>query len=203
LFFVFAGAFTGIEEVVASRLNAGSATIGFSAQSNAVAAKDADSNELRAQITAQDIASYGIKRELVGRIGSIMSLSSLGEDALVEIIRKGKYSIEARMERCLPDGTLFEIERGAARLLAKRAIDAGLGARSIEPVVAGFVAKMLAECRANNYYGAMLDLNEEGELDLAYFDDEHLQGLGDLIANLERKIIAQKEVQDKEQGNTL
>lgn len=133
--FVLAGAFTGIEEIIASRLGISRSVTGFAPAPRRDGGEGPATEEaLRAQLTLEDIEKWGAPRELVGRISTVRFLSALGENDLREIVRRNKV-VEYR--RMLPSGTAFVIDDSAEDLLVANALAAHYGARFINQQING------------------------------------------------------------------
>lgn len=127
--FVLAGAFTGIEDIIASRLGISRAAVGFgSSETRAARAEALDEGNLRARIIMDDVEKWGMPRELVGRLSTVRFLSALGEDALRQIVRKNKREEYGLM---LPHGACFSIDESAEDLIVSNALSAHYGARSV------------------------------------------------------------------------
>ncbi|EHL00572.1 putative ATP-dependent Clp protease ATP-binding subunit ClpX [Glarea lozoyensis 74030] len=94
ILFVFAGAFVGLEKIVAKRLSAGS-SIGFGAPIRPPTKKPSptDPPNLLQKVNTSDLQSYGLIPELLGRIPITVSLSPLSLDQLVSILRDPKNSL--------------------------------------------------------------------------------------------------------------
>ena len=132
LFHVFAGAFTGVEEVIAKRLRGGGSALGFASETFV---KGADA--LRAEITLTDIEEWGFPKELVGRMGFIASANPLGRDAMRRIVKGSEYSIEGRYREMLSHARItFSVSDEACDALADQAVAAGIGARYLEGAIA-------------------------------------------------------------------
>lgn len=132
--FVLAGAFTGIEDLIASRLGVGRSVTGFAPAPRRDEEDPTTGKALRAQLTLEDIEKWGAPRELMGRISTVWFLPALGEDDLREIVRRNKVSEYRRM---LPSGTEFVIDGSAEDLLVANALAAHYGARSINQQING------------------------------------------------------------------
>lgn len=132
--FVLAGAFTGIEDLIASRLGVGRSVMGFAPAPRRDEEDPTTEKALRAQLTLEDIEKWGAPRELMGRISTVKFLPALGEDDLREIVRRNKVSEYRRM---LPSGTEFVIDGSAEDLLVANALAAHYGARSINQQING------------------------------------------------------------------
>lgn len=127
--FVMAGAFTGIEDIIAKRLGVSRSTIGFgSASQNAPTEQDLSESGLRERVSLDDIEAWGMPREMAGRLSTVRFLAALGEDALRLIVQGNKIDEYSRM---LPDGARFAIDEAAEDLLVKEALEAHYGARFI------------------------------------------------------------------------
>jgi ATP-dependent Clp protease ATP-binding subunit ClpX len=94
ILFVFAGAFVGLEKIVAKRLSAGS-SIGFGAPIRPPAKKSSPNEppNLLQKVNTSDLQAYGLIPELLGRIPITVSLSPLSLDQLVSILRDPKNSL--------------------------------------------------------------------------------------------------------------
>lgn len=146
LIFVFAGAFTGLGDHVRSRvLGAAGSCAGFSADSAALEARSLDEAGLRALATPEDLISWGLPRELVGRFSALVSARPLGEADLEEIARGGPTSVEARFARMMPEGCSLAVDDGAARLIVRAALESDRGARGLEASLAPVAFRALEE----------------------------------------------------------
>ncbi len=125
--FVLAGAFTGIEDIIAKRIGASRTSVGFAAPATEDPGAH-DEQSLRARISLDDIEQWGMPRELAGRLSTVRFLPALDEDALRRIIRNNKCR---EYELMLPHRARFSIDESAEDLLVSNAIVAHYGARSI------------------------------------------------------------------------
>jgi endopeptidase Clp ATP-binding regulatory subunit ClpX len=128
ILFVVSGAFSGLEELVARRLN--QAPMGFHAvpeQPGAVS----DPNLLR-QVRAEDLIEYGFESEFVGRLPVVAVLDELRCEDLLAILRNPKSNVVLSKQR---DFRAYGIELvftdDALRLLAQRAYEERTGARGL------------------------------------------------------------------------
>lgn len=133
LVFVFAGAFTGLDEIVRSRLarESGGPGAGFSA-GGSISVASLDESELRLRSSPDDLISWGLPRELVGRITSLVRVRPLGQEDLVEVIRGAGDSVESRFSTLMPWGCSFSIDESAANFVAEAEVSSGRGARGVE-----------------------------------------------------------------------
>ena len=142
---VFAGALTGVEEIVSRRLGT-NATLGF----NSELPSEERIECARLEIAPADLEEWGIPKELVGRIGRVVSMPPLGEDAMRLIAKGGEHSLERKYQRMLGnEGIGFAISDGAALELSRKAVQSGLGARYLASSLAGISAKAIAEAEGS------------------------------------------------------
>lgn len=131
ILFICGGAFDGIDEIIKNRLNTSS--IGFNVSHAAKITKDTD---VLRYIDSQDIKSYGLIPELVGRLPVIIYLHPLTKDILREILMKPKNALTKQyqklfaMEKIALSFTDDAIDYIAERVLAKK-----LGARSLRSIL--------------------------------------------------------------------
>lgn len=146
--FVLAGAFSGIgAQVVGPRLRRACRSAGGGADpALEELAFCGDEGRLRSAMTAADLVSWGTMPELVGRVGLVLHLDALGSGELASLANGPGDSLERRVGRVMPEGSAFRITDGAAALLARHALDGGLGARSMESELAPLAAR--AACAA-------------------------------------------------------
>lgn len=149
--FLFAGAFTGLgKRFVAPRLRKQLYAVGNDPDEDLERiAYSEDENLLREQAGPEDLIHWGIIPEFTGRIGSIVSLPALTEDEMVAIVNSSPRSVQNRFARLMPEGIAFVIEDDAARLIAARALESGLGARCLESIVAPHAAAAARRCKAD------------------------------------------------------
>lgn len=119
--FVLAGAFTGIEELIAKRLGVRRRTVGFGQEET-----DTGEHALRGRISKEDLEAFGMPRELVGRISSVAFMPKLSPEAMGRIVglKQDEYSH-------MLGGVPYVIEAEAQSLLVQRATEAEYGARLI------------------------------------------------------------------------
>lgn len=140
ILFVFAGAFVGLERIVSSRLSSGT-SIGFGAElnsptsdSNSKSNKVAQENQkdpLR-NLLPQDLQSYGLIPELLGRIPILTSLSPLSLNQLVSILTEPTNSLVAQYVALLAtSGIQLRFSTGALHAIAERAL--ALGSPIVKP----------------------------------------------------------------------
>ena len=125
--FVFAGAFTGIEDVVRERIDTKAPGVGFTTGAGAPSTPLSE-DELRSRLSLDDIEAWGAPRELVGRISTVKFIDALGEDALRTIVRNNKQDEYSAL---LPGNARLVIDAAAEDVLVEGALAAHYGARHI------------------------------------------------------------------------
>jgi ATP-dependent Clp protease ATP-binding subunit ClpX len=131
ILFICAGAFVGLDKIVAERI--GKKGIGF----NSELAKSVEENtdELISQVMPQDLHSFGMIPEFIGRIPVISSTRELTEDDLVEILTTPKNALVKQYKRMFAiEGVKLEFTDAALREIAHLAVDRGTGARGLRAI---------------------------------------------------------------------
>ncbi|WP_173915990.1 ATP-dependent protease ATP-binding subunit ClpX [Halobacillus sp. Marseille-Q1614] len=139
--FIVGGAFDGIEQIIKRRL--GKKVIGFGAGQTDV---DAEKSELLTKVLPEDLLSYGLIPEFIGRLPVIGSLEQLDEDALVEILTAPKNALVKQYQKLLQiDHVELEFEEEALREIAKLAIERKTGARGLRSIIEGIMLDVMYE----------------------------------------------------------
>ena len=131
ILFICAGAFVGLDKIVADRI--GKKGIGF----NGTLAKkvEDDQDNLMEQVMPQDLHSFGMIPEFVGRIPVITSTKQLTESDLVDILTKPKNALVKQYTRMFElEGVRLEFEPDALTEIAHQAIERGTGARGLRSI---------------------------------------------------------------------
>lgn len=147
ILFICGGAFDGIERHIASRLN--TRPIGFSNDDD-YHSGSIDKDNLLQYITAQDIKSYGLIPELIGRLPVLTHLDPLSRDALKEILTKPKNALVKQYRKLfqMEDVTL-EIEDEALDYIVEKAMQFKLGARGLRSICEAIVTDAMFELPSN------------------------------------------------------
>lgn len=135
ILFICGGAFIGIEEIVGQRMN--KKAIGFG-QTKPVDSDDdeKEKNELLANVTHEDVMSFGIIPELAGRLPVLTYLEELSEEALVQVLTEPKNALLKQHQKAmLYHRVELSFDDDAVAEIAKRAKKVGTGARALRSVV--------------------------------------------------------------------
>lgn len=131
ILFVCGGAFDGIERKIAQRLN--TRVVGYAAaQKNA----DIDRNEMLKYIIPQDLKSFGLIPEIIGRLPILTYLNSLDRDALRRILTEPKNSIIKQYVKLFDmDGVALTFDDDVYDYIVDKAVEYKLGARGLRSIV--------------------------------------------------------------------
>ena len=130
ILFICAGAFDGMEEIIASR--AGRRSLGFGSQ-----LKDADDTDLiLSEVTPDDLHKYGLIPELVGRLPVLATVNALSEDDLIDVLTKPRNCLVKQYKKMFElDGVRLTFEDEALHEIAREAIARGTGARGLRSIL--------------------------------------------------------------------
>ena len=135
ILFIFGGAFVGIERIIKNRLN--TKPIGF-AKTQLEEKVDTD-NFLR-YVTAQDLKSFGLIPELIGRLPVLTHLNPLDHATLRKILTEPKNSIVKQYQRLFDmEGIHLSFTEGALEYIVVKADEYRLGARGLRSICEGIM----------------------------------------------------------------
>lgn len=129
ILFICGGAFDGIEKKIAQRLN--TRALGF----GRIRTEQVDRNNLMQYVLPQDLRSFGLIPELVGRLPVLTYMQPLSREALRSILTEPKNAIVKQYE-CLfaMDGVELRFEPEALDYIVDKAIEFKLGARGLRSI---------------------------------------------------------------------
>lgn len=135
ILFIVGGAFVGLSQAIAKRIDGGDSGIGFGAK----LAKTEDpknSIEYLKHVESEDLSNFGIIPEMVGRLPIIVPFADLEEDELVKILTEPKSAIVKQYQKLFKlDGVELEFEEAALHVIAKQAIKRKTGARGLRNIL--------------------------------------------------------------------
>lgn len=130
ILFICGGAFDGIEKKIAQRLN--TKAVGYSAS---VEEQEIDKANLLQYISPQDLKSFGLIPELIGRLPVLTYLKPLDRSALRQILTEPKNALMKQYKQLFRmEGTKLEIEEEVLELIVDKAIEFKLGARGLRSI---------------------------------------------------------------------
>jgi ATP-dependent Clp protease ATP-binding subunit ClpX len=143
ILFIVGGAFVHLDKIIAKRL--GKSTIGFDAATKQ--AVDAhDTNFLLSKVEPEDLISFGMIPEFVGRFNSIANCNELTERDLVDILIKPKNAIVKQYKQLFAEEHVrLEFTEEALLAMAKKAKATGTGARALRMIAESMLRDLMFE----------------------------------------------------------
>lgn len=131
ILFICGGAFDGIERKIAQRLN--THTVGYNSVQNS---RHIDRSDLMKYILPQDLKSFGLIPELIGRLPVLTYLNPLDRDALRRILVEPKNSIVKQYVKLFEmDHITLTFTEEALDFIVDKAVEYKLGARGLRSIV--------------------------------------------------------------------
>lgn len=141
ILFICGGAFDGIEKKIAQRLN--THTVGYNSVQNAMRI---DPNNLMQYIVPQDLKSFGLIPEIIGRLPVLTYLQKLDREALRRILVEPKNSIIKQNAKLLEmDGIKLSFAPDTLEYIVDKAVDYKLGARGLRSIVESIMRDAMFE----------------------------------------------------------
>jgi len=146
ILFICGGAFDGIERKIAQRLN--THVVGFSSVDNV---RGIDKNNLMKYIQPQDLKSFGLIPEIIGRLPVLTYLNPLDRKALRSILVEPKNSIVKQYIKLFEmDGIKLTFTDGALDFIVDKAMEYKLGARGLRSIVESVVIDAMFDIPSQN-----------------------------------------------------
>ena len=153
ILFICGGAFPDLTDIIKERLNK-TASIGF--QADLKDKYDGDKN-LLSQVTLEDLRTFGMVPEFLGRLPIVFTLESLNEDMLVEILKEPKNAILKQYKRLLElDEVKLEFDDDALRSIARKALEKDTGARALRSIIEDFMLDIMYEIPKDSSIGEVI-----------------------------------------------
>ena len=131
ILFICGGAFDGIERKIAQRLN--THVVGYNSVQNV---RNIDKNDLMQYVQPQDLKSFGLIPEIIGRLPVLTYLNPLDRSALRRILVEPKNSIVKQYEKLFEmDGIKLVFPKETIDLIVDQAVEYKLGARGLRSIV--------------------------------------------------------------------
>ena len=131
ILFICGGAFDGIERKIAQRMN--THVVGYNSVTNV---RKIDKNDLMKYIVPQDLKSFGLIPEIIGRLPVLTHLNPLDRKALERILTEPKNSIIRQYKKLFEmDGVALTFDQEALDTLVDKAVEYKLGARGLRSIV--------------------------------------------------------------------
>lgn len=141
ILFICGGAFDGITKKIAKRIN--TRPLGFG---NISHNEDVNESDLLSYINAQDLKSYGLIPELIGRLPVLTHLDPLSRDTLKRILTEPKNALIKQYEKLFEmEGIRLEIKPSALDFIVDKAVEFRLGARGLRSICEAIVTDAMFE----------------------------------------------------------
>ncbi|TLD90895.1 ATP-dependent protease ATP-binding subunit ClpX [Helicobacter sp. MIT 03-1614] len=138
ILFVCGGAFDGLGDIIKRRL--GGNVLGFHGEKKGKSEEDA----LLKYVEPDDLISYGLIPELIGRLHMITTLSPISKEAMVEILTKPKNALIKQYQKIFEiDGATLHFEKDAIESIAELAIARKTGARGLRSIMEGAMIDLM------------------------------------------------------------
>ena len=141
ILFICGGAFDGIEKKIAQRLN--THVVGYNSVQNNMSI---DKNDLMKYVLPQDLRSFGLIPEIVGRLPILTFLKPLDRTALRNILTEPKNSIIKQYIKLMEmDGITLTFDDDALEYIVDKALEYKLGARGLRSIVESIMMDKMFE----------------------------------------------------------
>ena len=150
ILFICGGAFPGMEDIIKERLNKQS-SIGFNAD-----LKDKYDNDrnIQQKVTVEDIKTFGMSPEFIGRLPIMLSLEALTKDMLVKILKEPKNAILKQYQKLLElDEVELLFNEDSLEAIAEKAMEKDTGARALRAIIEEFMLDIMYEIPKDDNIG--------------------------------------------------
>ena len=141
ILFICGGAFDGIERKIAQRMN--THVVGYNSVQNV---RKIDKEDLMKYVSPQDLKSFGLIPEIIGRLPVLTYLNPLDRKALERILVEPKNSIIKQYKKMFEmDGVELTFTQEALDLMVDKAVEYKLGARGLRSIVENIMMDAMFE----------------------------------------------------------
>ena len=141
ILFICGGAFDGIEKKIAQRLN--THVVGYNSVQNKM---NIDKGDMMQYIMPQDLRSFGLIPEIIGRLPILTSLRPLDRGTLRNILTEPKNSIIKQYVKLMEmDGVKLSFDDEALEYIVDTAVEYKLGARGLRSIVESIMMEKMFE----------------------------------------------------------
>ena len=167
ILFICGGAFDGIERKIAQRLN--TRVVGYN---NAKETDQIDRDNLMQYISPQDLKSFGLIPEIIGRLPVLTYLNPLSREALRSILTEPRNALVKQYEKLFQiDGVKVRFNSDVLDLIVDKAIEFKLGARGLRSICEIIMTDV------------MFDVPSSGEKEITITSDYAREKLDRISAN--------------------
>ena len=141
ILFICGGAFDGIERTISQRMH--TQVIGFTAQQET---EHIDRNNLLQYIAPQDLKSYGLIPEIIGRLPVLTYLNPLNREALRNILTEPKNALTKQYQKLMAmDNVKLTFDDEALDYIVDKALEYKLGARGLRGLMEAIMTDIMFE----------------------------------------------------------
>ena len=167
ILFICGGAFDGIERKIAQRLN--THVVGYNSVQNV---RKIDKADLMKYVAPQDLKSFGLIPEIIGRLPVLTYLNPLDRKALERILLEPKNSIVKQYEKLFEmDGIKLTFTKEALEVIVDKAVEYKLGARGLRSIVENIMMDAMFEVPSKK----VKNFEVTGEYAIAQLEKSHIQ----------------------------
>lgn len=153
ILFICGGAFPDLENIIKERLTKQS-SIGFGADLKDRFNGDKD---LLSKVTTEDLRSFGMIPEFLGRLPIVFTLKGLDKDMYIKILKEPKNAILKQYQKLLAlDEVDLEFDEGALEAIAEKAMKKDTGARALRAIIEEFMLDIMYEIPKDDNIGEVI-----------------------------------------------
>lgn len=147
ILFICGGAFEGIEQKIAHRMN--SHVVGYATDASAKRMKD--KQDYLRYVAPQDLRSYGLIPEIIGRLPILTHLNPLDREALIKVLTEPKNAITRQYQKLFAmDGVKLTFAPEVLEFVVDKAIEYKLGARGLRSIVEAIMVDAMFDIPSQN-----------------------------------------------------
>ncbi|MDE6811271.1 MAG: ATP-dependent Clp protease ATP-binding subunit ClpX [Muribaculaceae bacterium] len=167
ILFICGGAFDGIERKIASRLN--THVVGYGKDE---ALKKNHRGNMMRYVLPQDLKSFGLIPEIIGRLPVLTALEPLDRDALLKILTEPKNALTRQYKKLFEiDGVDLNFSQDALEAIVDKAIEYKLGARGLRSIIETVMVDAMFDVPSQKIKNFTIDADYvRQKLDQANFD---------------------------------
>jgi ATP-dependent Clp protease ATP-binding subunit ClpX len=141
ILFICGGSFDGMDKIISKRLN--TAVIGFKKSKNDY---EKEQENLLSYITHQDVRSYGLIPELLGRLPVLVHLEELDKTALTNILTQPRNALLKQYKKLFAiEGIDLNFDKAAIEFIVDKALEYKLGARGLRSICEAIITDAMFE----------------------------------------------------------
>ncbi|MCB1091596.1 MAG: AAA family ATPase, partial [Verrucomicrobiae bacterium] len=136
ILFICGGAFVGLEDIISRRV--GKRVLGFNQEHPTKKGESASLEPVTSKVpdvTPEDLLSFGLIPEFVGRLPVVSTLENLTREQLIRVLTEPKNAMVKQYSKLLAmDGVELELKEDGLEAMAEQALERGTGARALRSI---------------------------------------------------------------------